>query len=398
MQKIVYLAFILLPILSLQVVRGVNLIISDIVFLGLLFIMLLKGKISKTKINKLYYSLFFLYFLSGITSIYKAKSTSTAIIGIFQHLFTFIGLFTLLNKYIDKRRVLENCMKIMIFMGVVSVAYTLFFDTATVHGRYFSFMNSLSVYGLYLTSIIPFIFYFFYYSTRKLLKVYYIISLSIILYGVILSGSRSGILVSIVVLFLLIQYYLISTIKKFELRLMINIFLIIGIIISIWNYDLILINLMEFISPIQPNLAQKLSTLYATNLSEIDIARAENILSFFDNIDKYAVIGIGFNNFYMVTGGISLHTFLLAIWAELGLIAFVSIVILIVYLMLKLFNYSRSIKNDSIYFTFLVSNIGAFIFMSLNPLYSHRVTWIFFILGYLVLAMKEKGLITLNNN
>ena len=107
-------------------------------------------------------------------------------------------------------------------MGVVSVGFTLNFNAATVHGRHFSFMSSLSVYGLYLTSIIPFIFYFIFKNESKLKRTMALSSLVVVFYGIVLSGSRSGIIVTLIILALLSHYYFITRIKKNEIRFMVN--------------------------------------------------------------------------------------------------------------------------------------------------------------------------------
>ena len=93
MYKVFYLAIFLLPILSFQVVKGTNFVLSDIVFFLLLVITVFDGKFIKTKTSKIYYLLFFFYFLSSLLTLFKANLFSNALVGVLQHIFTLLEFY-----------------------------------------------------------------------------------------------------------------------------------------------------------------------------------------------------------------------------------------------------------------------------------------------------------------
>lgn len=389
MSKIFYLSIFLLPLVYFKVYQNLNITFADIVLLALFALVLFKIKVTLTLTTRIYLSFIFIYIISGFLSTIKAPSIIDASFGILQHAFIFLGIFLVMYHFIQEKEQIDNMLKILIFMGVLSVFYTLISETSTGHGRHYSYLGSLSVYGLFLTSIMPFVWYLYSISKKLTFKFIYIIAFCVLIYGLVLSGSRSGIIVFILVIFLMLHFSLLSKIKRKDVRILTYFLIFTFLITFLINFESFIRQLIEMVVYIQPNLAIKLETLLVGDLREMDTSRYDNISSFFTNFNHYMFLGVGFNNFHIVTNSMSLHSFLLAIWAELGIVSFISMVILIVYLFFRLYRlYKR--YNDNLLAALIISNVACFIFMSLNPLYTHRVTWIFFIIAYSTVILYER--------
>lgn len=389
MNKLYFLMFFSLPLVFLTLES--NFVFGDILVLIIFLINLFSANLVITKFDIRYFFLTLLFISSNLIALmFSNYDISNSVFKLMQMLFIFYILYPVIKKFVNKVENLELILKALILACNFSIMYAIIIGSkqlelvSTIHGRYFSFFGNPWIFSFFIMMCIPYTNYFFLSSKSKVIKLFYLISILLQVYGLLLSGSRTGIICLIIFIFIYIYIYIF---KNFNFQIKILSIVLVGILIIYitFNYTFLIEILVRLVTPSFPNLGIKLSTLMQ---DDIDTTRS----SLFSMTSVYLrgspFIGLGLGNFYNYSGLVSMHSYFLSFWVEGGFFALFSILLLHVYAVKIIFS-KRKILGDDLFRMLIISNILFLVFTSLNPVLMHRFYWLVLLISLSIENLDE---------
>jgi O-antigen ligase len=146
--------------------------------------------------NKMIFLFLIMVVFSIIISIDPSRTTSKIL-----KLLRVIALYYFVINFIDSKRLLVIAMWVFLLSGIVSTLYG-FLDPGQVSQRFMGTQGQPNLYALSMVPRIPLIFAFYRMYKSIFVKIGLLVSLAFLSYGIVLSGSRGGMIAATIALIL----------------------------------------------------------------------------------------------------------------------------------------------------------------------------------------------------
>lgn len=349
-----------------------NFTVADLFFLLLFILLTLKKKLKYDR------PIFFtsILLLTGILiSELFVNDLNTSIVPTLQYIYIFFILYPVFNTLVTNMSIFKNILKIYSYTSALTVIYALLVNNLTVktiQGRYFSVYQNAWIFSMVTIMGVALSLFLTTQASNLKNKFFPFIALLINILGVFISGSRTGFLVSTMILAGYIYFLLSKKIKNIYTKLLVNIIFITTILMSLLSFTSIISSFTRLISPYNSNFSEKLMSL--TQLENADQFRQQMYANGIENISNSPFIGMGIGNYAQSSSGIgmAMHNFYLSIWLEIGLLGLISM-LLLSYLSFKR---TLTVTDPTQKHLLIVTMIAFLIIITFNPILTLRIYWL----------------------
>ena len=373
---ILYLFFFLTPIESISIIQGGNFSLPKLSVLLLFTVFILSASWRKLYTNA-FIKVLALYSIWALLASIFSINMEGAILRCMSFLVPLLVLIYILNTLVSSDKIIRNIMFSFVAGCCVPICVML---SLTMHGvagelsRMTAFDQDQNELAVMLSIAASFVFILLKQKNNKIINLFLGIFLSLCLFAILLTGSRTGAIIYIVVSFV----GLLSFGKK-------------GVI---WTIISILI-ILPFILPYIPetNIERVLQT--QEQITEGDFTGRGHIwknglVAFHSQPPIRMLLGIGYDQFqflYNQNYGISRapHNTYLAMYIELGLIGF----IIFLYFLLFIFNRTIAICRITRTSVYLCMFLPLIIAMMTLGLHTRRWLWVTLFLIYKIYSIEK---------
>lgn len=381
MNLLFYLAIFLSPFMYMSLYK--NFTASDFLFF-ICFIIIITNKILKNekinKFNKLMYTCFFGILLSYLFSIINSKNVIDSFQYFVQLVFIFFVLGVVILEFIKEEKQIVNIMGILYITVLSTVCYSIIADVfgfatvATSYGRHVSVFKNPWIFSFVISIVLPLAIYYVRISQGKW-KALHIFFFLLLLYGLVLSGARTGFLTLLVMISLIGLVFLLRRLKKTVHKVTLLITLSILFLFAIFNLQDVGKIFVKPISLLSPIAAVKLESLFQEDIRSIDSSRYDMYVQGIEYLKESPILGMGIGQFNEFSQSVSMHNYFLSIWIEGGIFAFLIILTLHV-IIFKILLQKKGLLDGKLRDALLLLNIVFLFFVQFNPVLFLRFYWL----------------------
>lgn len=251
-------------------------------------------------------------------------------------------------------------------------------------------LSDTNIMAIFIVTISPLV--FLYYSKIKAFLIFILFAAS-----VLATSSKAGIIVSLfLIVVFLVMLFLTNKLNKFASHLFVASVILFSVYTAINNFTVFLL------------LSERLSELTSTDPSVITTGRTDLWVIALSLVrdPKYLFLGIGYGSFanYMInvdvphylTGIQLVHNTYISMFVETGLLTFVIMTLLSIFLMIRTF-YITLINKKISWIFILLSQISLIIGMNQVNLQNNRYVYFIFIYYFFITDKRNQKLVTVDD-
>lgn len=251
-------------------------------------------------------------------------------------------------------------------------------------------LSDTNIMAIFIVTISPLV--FLYYSNIKAFLIFILFAAS-----VLATSSKAGIIVSLfLIVVFLVMLFLTNKLNKFASHLFLASVILFSVYTAINNFTVFLL------------LSERLSELTSTDPSVITTGRTDLWVIALSLVrdPKYLFLGIGYGSFanYMInvdvphylTGIQLVHNTYISMFVETGLLTFVIMTLLSIFLMIRTF-YITLINKKISWIFILLSQISLIIGMNQVNLQNNRYVYFIFIYYFFITDKRNQKLVTVDD-